>query len=171
MFTLSYRFEAHRWVVVNLGDGEQTLALSPSLVFSDPLADLADITVPLLVHLNDEYPLEVRCAWEDEPGEYRWILKKESSDVQIQILRFDQTYSHLSDEDGQQIFIAITPTMKFAIQVKTQMRDLLNAYGSHGYEEIARRPFPLSAYHELQRLIQEERTRIRQLRKGEIKQP
>ena len=169
MLALSYKIEAHRWAVVQITDGERSLTLGPSLIFSDPLADLVSITIPFLKHLRDEYPLKLMCAREDEPGEYRWVLDKKGADVGIRILRFEQTYSHLTDQQGQEVFTSSAPIIKFANQVAVQLRDLVQSLGMSGYETAMRRPFPLGTHQELTHLIRDERARIKQQRKDASK--
>jgi hypothetical protein len=138
------------------------VTLLPSLVFSDPLADLTDVTIALLEHLQDEHPLQVRCAWEDEPGEYRWLLEKTGTDVAVRILGFEQTYSKLEDGRGALIFSSAVPVLKFAIQVKTQLRELLSEAGAEQYAVLARRPFPMAAYEKLSRSVNAEQQLERQ---------
>ncbi len=97
---------------------------------------------------------QAACTWWEEPGEYRWLFRRQADRLHITILEFDQTGSRLPDERGRVLFSAECRMVKFAIQVKTQLRELLETHGVEGYQALwVRSPFPMDEYVKLQGLL------------------
>jgi hypothetical protein len=95
------------------------------------------------------------CPWREEPGEYRWLLERRGEDLTITILWFDQEFPPLPDEKGTIAFSTECRLLKFAIQVKTQLRQLLERHGASEYQALWKHPFPLDEYEKLQRCVRE----------------
>jgi hypothetical protein len=47
---------------------------------------------------------EARCAWEEEPGEHRWILTPAGDRLRVRILAFEDVYDTSPDERGRVLF-------------------------------------------------------------------
>lgn len=159
MIKFTYEYDEHGWVTSHISDGVKSLDMYPSLVTGGNIAELAERVVVLLKMDQQGIPSKERCSWGDEPGEYRWVLQNDTSKrgiLRIDILRFDEPWSHLSDEEGKVLFSTDCSLLKFAIQVKTQLRDALQTLGPEEYRKRARGEFPYRAYDELKRLIREE---------------
>ena len=134
--------------------------MSPSYL-SDALRDLASAVNTLL---RMDYPGEVRCSWDDEPGEYRWIFNRvESGDwasstaiVSIRVLEFDHLWAHEEDDAGREAFVTNCSAMRLATQVKGQMQQILNEYGLDGYKERwGKYAFPTDEFEKLSEWIDE----------------
>ena len=86
---------------------------------SDALGDLTEAVMVLLRSLELEKRI---CSWQDEPGEYRWIIHRAGKNVRVQILRFDQNFSRLPDERGECVFDTNCTLMRLATQTKGQLQ-------------------------------------------------
>jgi hypothetical protein len=154
-FSFSVILYEHGTLSAGLSVGEEPVTIFASYL-SDALGDLTGSAVALLApSLLDR----VTCSWQDEPGETRWILRRVEDRVQVQLLRFEQTFSRLPDERGQSIFEAECSLLRFAAQVKGQLHQLHNEYGEEGYRNRWRHPFPMAAFQRLQ-------TRVNDLKKA-----
>lgn len=58
------------------------------------------------------------CAWEEEPGQYRWVLARDGEQVVATILWFPDAFSPLSDDRGTIEFTFACPLRRLAVQVK-----------------------------------------------------
>ncbi|MES2464484.1 MAG: hypothetical protein V4671_28315 [Armatimonadota bacterium] len=120
---------------------------------SDAPADLGRATLTLL-----RYPLkEVTCSWQDEPGEWRWIMHRAENCVRIEVLSFDETFSSLSDEHGEQVFMAECSLLRLATEVQGQLRKLLDEFGEPGYQEKWGHPFPMQTLRQLEAAVHEQK--------------
>lgn len=138
--------------------GDQgSIDLVPTSVFYDPLSALADAVIALM---KEQFTLEstvrVVCTWQDEPGEYRWVLIKEEDNLQISIMQYKETFSRQDDEEGKLLYVTECSAIKFTIQVRTLLRDRLDEQGPERYMALPRWPFPMQQYNTLQEIIRKE---------------
>jgi hypothetical protein len=153
MVRFTYKYDEHGWVTSHISDGVNSLDMYPSLVTGGDIEDLAERVVVLLKMDQQGLSTKERCSWGDEPGEYRWVLENDSSNLRIDILWFDEPWSHLSDEKGKLLFSTNCTLQKFAIQVKTQLRDALETLEPEEYRKRARSEFPQRVYDELKSFL------------------
>ena len=158
MIRFTYKYEEHNWAVSYISDGVNSLEIYPSPVTGLGIEALAERVVVMLKMDRQGLSTKERCSWGDEPGEYRWVLENDSGNLRIDILWFDEPWSHLSDEKGKVLFSTECSLLKFAIQVKTELRDL-NALGKEEYKKLARSDFPQRIYDDLKDLIRTEQLR------------
>jgi hypothetical protein len=137
------------------------LIMHPSRVTGSGIEDLAEKVVALLEADREGISTRLRCSWGDEPGEYRWVLENDSGNVRIAILWFESAWSHLADEKGAVLFSTECSLLKFAIQVKTELREALDTMGREEYNKRVRRDFPQRAYDELKSLVRAEQLRLK----------
>jgi hypothetical protein len=155
MITFTYKYEEHGWPVAYISDGVTSRQIYPSLITGHGLNELAERVVFLLKMDRQGLSTKERCSWGDEPGEYRWVLENDSGNLNIQILWFDEPWSHLSDDKGKVLFSTQCSLLKFAIQVKTELREL-SALSKEDYKKLARSDFPERIYDDLKDLIRTE---------------
>jgi hypothetical protein len=156
MIHFYYRPLEHKWAETTITAGDNRFEMAPTLIFSDPLAELASLVAALLQHSDEEYPVEVGCVWHDEPGQWRWLLAKQGGQVRIQILRFNSGQENLANDQGQVVFAAEGDLVKFAIQVKTQLREIKDEIGPEPYQTRTGAPFPEATLAKLSKLIRAE---------------
>ena len=161
MIRLTYNYDENGWATSHISDGVNDLDMYPSLVTGGDIEDLAERVVFLLKLDQQGISTKQKCSWGDEPGEYRWILENVRGNLSILILWFDAPHSYLSDEKGKVLFSAECSLIKFAIQVKTALRNALETLGEVEYEKRARKTFPQRTYDELRRLIRTEQLQHR----------
>jgi hypothetical protein len=161
MISFTYDYDENGWATSHISDSVNDLDMYPSLVTGGDIEDLAERVVVLLKLDQQGISTKQKCSWGDEPGEYRWILKNDNGNLSILILWFDAPHSHLNDEQGKVLFSAECSLIKFAIQVKTELRDALETLGEEEYEKRARKAFPQRIYDELRSLIRAEQLQHR----------
>jgi hypothetical protein len=76
---------------------------------------------------------EARCSWWEEPGEYRWIFRKENSRVLLRILEFSDLYSDEPDSAGAVVFETTQKITSLASAIAAGADATLLALGEEGY--------------------------------------
>jgi len=142
---------AEAWVFVD-GRGVQMIIS----YISDALRDLARAVTDLF-NLPDGG--QVRFSWEDESGEYRWIINRHGDAVTVKIVKFERCFSKLDDNRGELLFQVDCSLLRLATQVRGQIKQIFNEHGLDGYCEQWRNfSFPLDELDLLTKLIGENRT-------------
>jgi hypothetical protein len=147
--TFWYRLSGAGWSEAGIFDGVNRAFLTASYL-SDALTALVDAVNALL-----QGRAESRCAWQEEPGEYRWIFARRGDHLMIDIRWFGDTFSTESDERGQPVFSSDYSLVRFAIQLRDQLAKLMGEHGADGYQRSWGAPFPWEAYRRLEELIAE----------------
>lgn len=79
---------------------------------------------------------EARFYWWDEPGEYRWILRRSGDGVAVTILEFpdwwDDSGNPFPDEEGRLVFRSSVPLDVIVNKVALEAQRLLGEHGEHG---------------------------------------
>lgn len=91
---------------------------------------------------------EGRFSFDDEPGEYRWVINKISgSKVEIKIFQFEELCGRKPDTEGVEIFSGICDLSHFGMTLKKALDDLIGEYGLEGYKRAWHmHPFPFENY-------------------------
>jgi hypothetical protein len=96
----------------------------------------------------------VQFSWEDEPGEYRWIIDRIGDTVTLTIIKFDDCFSRQDDHKGELLIETECTLVRLATQVRGQLRQIYNEHGLEGYREKWRtHSFPLDELNLLTKLI------------------
>jgi hypothetical protein len=106
--------------VFSISDSVQSVELVPSHVLGDPLDQL---TEGVLLLLKGRKRVEVR--WQDEPGEYRWILEQDGDEVHFTVRSFRDSFSPRRDEDGHPLFTTTCRLTTLAGQVRAMCNEVL----------------------------------------------
>jgi hypothetical protein len=147
--TFWYRLAGKGWSEAGIFDGVEQALLTASYL-SDGLTELVDAVNALLQGRE-----ESRCAWQEEPGEYRWIFARRGDHLKIDIRWFGDTFSTESDERGQPVFSSECSLLRFAMQLRDQLATLIEEHGADGYQRQWGMPFPREEYRRLQELLAE----------------
>jgi hypothetical protein len=142
-----YRLAGSGWSEAGILDGVDKAILTASHL-SDALRELTEAVIALL--RGGE---EGRCAWQEEPGEHRWIFRRRGDHLTIDILCFDDTFSTEADERGKPVFSSECSLLRFAGQLRDQLAKLLDEHGAKGYQRNWGTPFPHDEYRRLEELI------------------
>jgi hypothetical protein len=143
-----YQLFGAGWGRAGISDGQQDAQFLTSYL-SDPLGDLASGISTLLQGAS-----KARCAWAEEPGEWRWLFDRHGDEVEIRILWFEDTFSKALDEKGELRYSTRCRLLRLASQVRDSMRQLLDEVGLDGYREAWRYDFPVKEYERLNALIE-----------------
>lgn len=167
MLRFTYNVEEHGWATTHISDGANELTMYPSGVTGGDIEDLAEKVVALLMADQAGVSIKLRCSWGDEPGEYRWVLENDGGNLRVDILWFDNSRSRREDEKGKMLFSTRCSLLKFAIQIKTELRGAVDTIGKEEYKKRSGRDFPERVYEELKSLIRAGQLRLR----GSSRQP
>jgi hypothetical protein len=133
----SYRLTGTGWAEARIGDGHRSVALSASYL-SDALGDLL-----LAIACLQDGAEEAECVWEEEPGEYRWLFRRDAGGVVVTIIAFDHSWPHLPNEAGEVVFTTKASLKDIAAAVVTGCRAVLDDWGEEGYlRKWVEHPFP-----------------------------
>jgi hypothetical protein len=149
---LDFHLGGAGWADICVRDGFAMLEMQASYL-SDALGDMAQATLHLLRGAR-----EATFAFEDEPGQHRWVLTRGDSDsLCIRIIWFEETYSWRRPEDGTEVFACDCTVMDFAGPVSHMLSLVLADEGIEGYKRRWKsNDFPLGTYHEIRRLLDPE---------------
>jgi hypothetical protein len=79
---------------------------------------------------------EARFRFDEEPGEYRWILSRITDQaVAIRILEFAELWGEKADSEGKQLFEATCPIRYVADALLQTLNALLAEHGIEGYRK------------------------------------
>lgn len=93
----------------------------------------------------------MRCSWEEEPGEYRWVFKRSGDRVALRILSFDDLLHWEPDEAGRVIFETTQAVDVLVTAIASAAEAVLNELGEAGYRaEWVEHPFPTAVLREIQ---------------------
>ena len=156
-FSFSYKLSGCGWADASVSSGGSALTMTVSYL-SDALGDLARAVISLL---SEHAVGKVICSWQDEPGEYRWMMLREGDAVRVQIVMFDDCFSRKDCAKGRRLIRWECSLLRLATQVKGQMHQLLNDLGEDGYKERwVNHDFPMQEFMRLSELIQEHKQRL-----------
>jgi hypothetical protein len=148
VFHLDYHLDGTGWSRATVADQDQTAHLTASYL-SDALGDLTRATLALVRGAR-----QATISWEEEPGEYRWLLTRTGGDLAIRILWFDDADTQQPDEAGRVVFATTCILTTFATALARQLQQLLDDLGVDGYKrQWVRHDFPLSELEALNHLL------------------
>jgi hypothetical protein len=130
-------------------DGEVTDEMShasiPASYISDALGDL----LYAVWRVTQGDPTS-RCSWDDEPGEWRWIMTRDDRDVSLRVLWFDGRHPPRADEHGALIYQTRQDVRVFARAFALGASRTLADNGEEGYRDRWGKPFPIRKLEVLQ---------------------
>lgn len=140
-FELLYQLTGRGWA-----DGEIKLGRSKAAFTASYLSDAFGSLVQAAADLHHGRS-ECRFSFADEPGETRWIIRREGELVSTRLIKFAALWGHRPDEAGELLFEAALPARNFCLAVKDVADRLLESHGLDGYlDRWVNAPFPLADY-------------------------
>ncbi len=143
MMRFDCTLHGHGWFAAQFSNETEELTLCVSYLSDAPRDFLASIALLFEGKANAE------CRWQDEPGEYRLQLARKDDVIVLRILSLKDSFSRLTDIDGNAIFNAITTCTELGKAVRNAFRRLAQQYSATEYEALWGHPYPQS---EIQRL-------------------
>jgi hypothetical protein len=129
---------------------EVTHASIPASYISDALGDLLCAAWRITQGASTS-----RCSWDDEPGEWRWIMTRDDRDVSLRVLWFDGRRPPRADEHGEHIYQTRQDVGVFARAVALGASRTLADNGEDGYRDRWGRPFPTRKLEVLQAALRQ----------------
>lgn len=145
---IDYRLTGTGWARCEVSDGTASSVITASYL-SDALGDLVLAATSVVAGFR-----RVSFGFDEEPGEYRWILTRQFRELELKILGFEVFAANNVESEGRLVFQTICDPREFGEAVRTAAKRVLAAAGEKGYFELwARYPFPAAQLRELDRLL------------------
>jgi len=145
LIEISLKLTGRGWLEAILKGDDAESIISASYL-SDAPSDLIKSVILLLEGVK-----ESKCEWQIEPGEYRWLLKKESDFVHIQIVLLNQSFS--GNSKGQVVFIGTGDLLEFALSIMRGFSRIALEYPADDYMNLWGHEFPVEALGRLNKAI------------------
>jgi hypothetical protein len=144
---------AFTYVLTGTGWAAATVEIDGNVatITASYLSDALDDLLRAVVNVTRGIP-ENSFSFLEEPGEYRWDLRRVDEDqLSITITWFDD-WQQLRELPGKNVFEGTCRLRTFAGAVYDSCKRLLDRLGPDGYlEKWVNHEFPLNRLHELQR--------------------
>jgi len=137
------------WADARMSDGSRGRDMRVSYL-CDALGEMARAALHLLRGSR-----EAVFAFDDEPGEHRWVLTRgEADSLSIRIFWFDETFSSRRLGKGTEVFSCDCAVLDFVGPVFSVLHQILSNEGVEGYKRRWKNnEFPLDTYNEIRRLL------------------
>jgi hypothetical protein len=142
------------WVCAHLTDGDNELAFSASYVPTDAIATLIDAVERLQTQTSSD------CCWSQEPGELHWKLRRDGSELEIEILEFTGGNPGQHWRPSESVFRARGEWLKFARQLLSSLELIKTNLGIDGYQRAWRWPFPAAEIERLRAAIKQPKNKV-----------
>lgn len=145
MLCMDFVFTGAGWAEVVIVAGENGVVFTAS--------DVAPALHPLAALLLPIWRGEARsaCSFAEEPGEHRIVATREATGVRVDVLRFDDVWSHRPDPGGELIFRESVGLAEATASVVSCLQRVQARYGVEGIAELwSGAGFPHDEMEELQ---------------------
>jgi hypothetical protein len=118
-----------------------------SLVTASYLSNALGEFANAVQHISDGGE-QVKCSFDEEPGEYRWIFQRQVNHrVQITLLSFNELWGNKPDSEGQVLVDELCDLHELDIATKNMLERVLLENGIEGYKEKwCEHDFPMKNY-------------------------
>jgi hypothetical protein len=72
-------------------------------------------------------------SWEEEPGEHRWLFRRQGAEVELRILAFSGSWPQQPEAQGTEVFAAQQPLSDLAGAIAGGLRTVLAEWGEDGW--------------------------------------
>jgi hypothetical protein len=149
MLRITLNNPADGWAYALLTGGDRELVLTASYTPTDAISDLIEAVERLQTATSAD------CCWFQEPGELHWKLRRVGSELEIEILKFDDGVPGEHWRESVCIFTATGNWLTFARQLLSSLEAIRVNLGTDGYQRAWRRPFPTREQERLRATIKE----------------
>lgn len=110
------------------------------------------------VALTIEGTPESRCFWAEEPGEYRWIFRRNGDVATLEILAFDDLRDGQPDDAGRIIFRTEQDPLRVGRAILSAAQAVLDEHGLEQYrKQWVEHAFPVESMKRLRMAIRNHR--------------
>jgi hypothetical protein len=121
---LTITYEPSR--ALRLSEGDVSVTLPPSFAPSyGDLFGIAEGVASLLRGASEASWSWPVGSWHTPPADYRFRFTRVDDEVLVNVLRFDEPFSHAPDEEGETVFTTRCKARRLAVQIKHQLQPLL----------------------------------------------
>ena len=137
------------WAFARLTDGDKELVLTGSHIPTNAINDLVEAVERLQTATSAD------CCWSQEPGELHWKLRRSGSELELEIVKFDDGLPGQHWRESECIFKATGKWTTFARQLLSYLELIRATLGFDGYQREWREPFPAREQERLRTAIKE----------------
>jgi hypothetical protein len=147
--TINFEVSGTGWAKCTLHSAESVSTITASYL-SDALRRLVLAATAVVSGFS-----QVTFCFDEEPGEYRWIISSPRiNEVTVDIRKFGELWGERPDADGEHIFQTKCLPVTFASAVSKAANTVLASMGESEYaEKWSEHPFPTAQLQELDRLL------------------
>ena len=147
--TIDYSISGLGWAECRVQDESSSCTITASYL-GDALGSLVLAACAALQYFD-----RIGFPFEEEPGEYRWVLRAPRlNELELRIYEFLESSGSKPDGEGKLLFSTFCLPITFAQAVHVAAAKVLAQYGEAGYlEQWSEHAFPMHTFRELERLI------------------
>jgi hypothetical protein len=147
--SVHFRLIGTGWAECQIADETSSCTVTASYL-SDALRHLLLAATAVVSEFR-----RVTFKFDEEPGEFRWVISSSLSEIDITILEFRQLSGDSPDTQGAVRFRTVCRPRTFAEAVCNAATGVLSTLGESGYaEKWSAFPFPMLQYQELRRVLE-----------------
>ena len=146
--SVHFRLVGTGWAECQIADETSSCTVTASYL-SDALRQLLLAATAVISEFR-----RVTFKFDEEPGEFRWVISSSLWEIDLTILEFRDLNGDRPDTDGVVRFRTTCRPRIFAEAVCRATTEVLNSLGEAGYaEKWVEHPFPMLQYQELRRVL------------------
>jgi hypothetical protein len=128
--SIDYQLLNHGWAECTVQFGEVSQKITASYL-SDALGNLVLSAAAILSGVHS-----VSNSFDEEPGEYRWVIERaKADDISIQLLAFNELWGNKSNSEGVLLLQTTCHSTLFAGAVHKAACTVLIRHGEAGYKD------------------------------------
>jgi hypothetical protein len=126
--SIDYQLVGTGWATCSIDLNGKAVKITGSYL-SDCLGGLAAAAVQLL-----RGAASARCSFDEEPGEYRWIIDRTDGQVRLRILEFQELWGNRPDHEGKVLLDGQCDLATFVGAVRDALQRVVDEHGVDGYK-------------------------------------
>ena len=147
--SVHFRLIGTGWAECEIADEASSCTVTASYL-SDALRNLLLAATAVVSEFR-----RVTFKFDEEPGEFRWVISNTLWEIDLSILEFHELSGDKPDAEGMVRFRTVCRPRTFAEAVRDAATEVLSKLGESGYaEQWHGFPFPMLQYQELCRVLE-----------------
>ncbi len=145
MLKITYELTGYGWAECTIIHNEKKIVVTASAL-GDAFSELLEATHKIL-----EKNWQAKVRFEEEPGQFRWVLQGNFSHVKIKIFWFDDLWSKETEDKDQLVFSTTCTMNEFKVAMISCFSRVARKYHPKVYKNKWGFPFPTKRYEEPRR--------------------